>query len=105
MMSWVSWVSEKGCMTIRSIFGRASASPAFTAHQLPRRSTIFCVGDENTTFHGPVVTGQPFARSKCLNVVQSLPLKMCFGTISIPMSYLYVIYQQKRAAVSLQFIP
>ena len=65
---------------MRSTFG-IGARPALAAHQSSRRSMTFCWGEEKATFHGPVVTGQPLATSKCLKVVQSWPSKMCFGTM------------------------
>ena len=65
---------------LRSTFG-IGARPALAAHHSSRRSMTFCWGEEKATIHGPVVTGQPLATSKCLNVVQSCPWKMCFGTM------------------------
>ena len=69
-----------GSQTLRSTRG-IGARPAFAAHQSSRRSSTFCWGEAKTTFQGPVVTGQPLAGSKCLNVVQSWPWKMCLGTM------------------------
>ena len=69
-----------GSQIVRSIAG-SGARPAFTAHHSGRRSNTFCCSEASTTFHGPVLTGQPLAMSKCLNVVQSWPAKMCFGTM------------------------
>ena len=59
-----------GSQMLRSTFG-IGASPALAAHQSLRRSITFCWGEEKATCHGPVVTGQPLATSKCLKVVQS----------------------------------
>jgi hypothetical protein len=64
---------------IRSIFGIVYR-PVDAAHHLSRRSWIFWSGDAATSFHGPVVTGRSLAMSNALNVVQSCPSKMCFGT-------------------------
>ncbi|MDQ6905383.1 MAG: hypothetical protein M3176_01010 [Chloroflexota bacterium] len=47
---------------IRFIAG-SGWKPGFAPHQSSRRSQIFYVGDEKTSFHGPVTTGQPFALS------------------------------------------
>src|SRR5208337_780518 len=69
-----------GSHMVRRICG-IGASLASAAHQVGRRSNTFCSSEAAVTFHGPVVTGQPLARSKCLKVVQSCPSKMCFGTM------------------------
>ena len=37
--------------------------PRSAAHHESRRSISFCCGDEWTTFHGVVLTGQPFSGS------------------------------------------
>ena len=69
-----------GSQMLRRICG-IGASFASAAHHESRRSNTFCCSDDSATFHGPVVTGQPLPRSKCLKVVQSCPWKMCFGTM------------------------
>src|SRR5580693_9238549 len=77
---------------MRCTAGMAFTRPIFTAHQSARRSMIFWSGDENTTFHGPVVTGQSLDRSNAVNVDQSCDwLKMCCGTMYRPRSYRYII--------------
>src|SRR6202022_5080623 len=89
---------------MRCIAGMAFTRPALTAHQSARRSMIFWSGDEYTTFHGPVVTGQSFDRSKAVNVDQSVDwLKMCCGTMYRPRSYLYVIMNMNFGAGTLKF--
>src|SRR5438876_4327025 len=84
--------------------GMALTRPALTAHQSARRSMIFWSGEENTTFHGPVVTGQSLDRSKAVNVDQSVDwLKMCCGTMYKPRSYLYIIMYMNFGAGTLKF--
>ena len=88
---WTSCCSPgPGSQISRSTFGSCPKSLTTPVpHQSSRRSKIICVGAADTTCQGLVVTGQPFARSKCVKVVQSWPSKMCFGTMCRPMSYLY----------------
>src|SRR5215469_804591 len=92
-----SWLVIKACAAccspangnqiLRSTEG-SGARLRLAAHQLGRRSNTFCCGEASATCQGPVVIGHCLARSKCLNVVQSCPSKMCFGTMYTPISYL-----------------
>ena len=76
-----------GSSTMRSTAG-SLPTPAATPHQESLRSNTFWVGETFTTFHGPVVTGQPFSRSNAVNFCQSWPSNMCLGTMCRPISYL-----------------
>ncbi len=51
----------------------------------------FCSGEAATTFHGPVVSGQPFSRSKYSKLLQSFSVKQCLTyVLSLPIHCLTV---------------
>ena len=59
--------SIRGRTTTRLILG-SGRNPVLAPHQSSLRSKIFWSAVAETSFHGPVVTGQPFARSRLVNV-------------------------------------